>query len=202
MDVSLPAGRWDVRGALRTLLNLNAQEQQSAESFISHYGPLRRIPLLEEALESKLNIAGSGPIHTVRAASGLFRSMFLVHDKESAQALLNGSLALIFGPATIGGKEVGAALRVDILAGTIEPAPRDLLDAIAVEFMNFYKIIGRCEYCNRFFFKAYPNDRYCLAPRPCKEEARKKAQSEWMRNKRAEQKRKKEAGRKPKRRIQ
>jgi hypothetical protein len=210
----MQTGQWDVRGALKDLLNLKEPESlfygkdTSTDAFISRYGALREMPALEEMMRQMLNIKDDNTQHdarhAVRMARTLFCSMWHAHDKGSnaqQQQLFNGCLAAVFGPAQIDGEYRNAGLQVDILAGTIEPQPRDLLDALGLEFMRSYRMIGRCERCRRFFFKSYPTDRYCS--RPCGDAARTEAQRNWMREKRAEEKRKKEA-RKPKakRRIQ
>lgn len=194
------SGQWDLRGALRDLLNLTEPESafygqdSSADEFIARYGELRGLPAIVETLDRHLGIkdrALVGPRSAVRMASALFLAMWKVHDKgPGAQQVFNGCLATIFGPALIGGQDLPAGLRVDILAGTIEPLPRDLLDALALEFMRSYRMIGSCERCRRFFFKSYLRDRYCS--RPCGDVARTEAQRNWMRQKRAEQKREKE----------
>lgn len=197
-------GPWDCRSALKDLLNLKENESafyghSSVDEFIARYGALRGLPAIAETIERHLGIKGDA----VRIASALFVAMWEVRDKGSAaQHVFNGCLATIFGPSQIDGQNRPAGLRVDILAGTIEPQPRDLLDALALEFMRSYRMIGRCERCRRFFFKTYPSDRYCSGP--CGDAARSEAQRNWMRNKRAveaEEKRKKEL-RKAKRRIQ
>jgi hypothetical protein len=214
MNAVLQPGQWDVRGALKDLLNLKGptsnfhENDSSCDAFISRYGPLREVPALAETMRQGLGSRWSdvdhGPRQAVRLASLLLQTLFEAHsgEKEQAYEAINNSLALIFGYAQIDGKEHPPGLRVDLLAGKIEPVPRDLLDAIALEFMRSYRMIGPCDRCRRFFFKSYPSDRYCSGP--CSDAARSEAQRNWMRNKRAEQaeqKRKKES-RKPKRRIQ
>jgi uncharacterized protein DUF6076 len=115
--------------------------------------------------------------------------------------VINIYFRAVFSEARIDGELQPTALRVDILAGTVTPVPRDLLDAIAVEFMRSYKTIGRCQQCQRFFFKEYTNgDCYCS--RPCAEQSRKESQRDWMRKHRAEQKREqKSKRRKPRRKV-
>src|SRR5205807_233367 len=98
MNPILQPGQWDVRGALRDLLNLKTPESafygkdSSADEFIGHYGALREVSALSQALDLNLGIKSDttlSPRHAVRMASGLFRAMWEVSDKAGTQALLN-----------------------------------------------------------------------------------------------------------------
>jgi hypothetical protein len=62
---------------------------------------------------------------------------------------------------------------------------RDLMDALALKFLDVYRRISRCkrEGCNKLFIRVYPNDKYCS--RLHAEEARLIAQRDWMRDHRA-----------------
>jgi hypothetical protein len=192
----------DTREALKDLLNLSinlpnrkrlAETVAEADAFISQYGPLRpyRFPVgwaPPEVLEFMND--PSDPNLAVILLAAVFSSALLPTAPRDA---INLHLGIIFSPAQIDGQQQSAALKVDILAGTVTPVPRDLLDAVAVEFMRSYKTIRDCERCQRFFFKDYTRDRYCS--RPCAEQSRGEAQRDWMREYRADQKRERESKR-------
>jgi len=195
-------------GALLDLLNLQKANKRTAfygrdrtaeHDFILRHGPLRPVPSIAALLPK---VKGSDePRVALRVLWSAFVTALAMNDQtKSEPAAINDVLARIFNVAEIDGEIKGPGLKVDILAGTVKPVSRDLLDAVAIEFMQNYKRIGRCERCETYFYKDYITDRYCSSP--CAEKSRREAQRDWMRNKRAEQKRNKQAGRKPKRRVQ
>jgi len=197
----------DAREALKDLLNLKWKGDQpplqppleEAAAFIARHGPLR---LFDPAIiwwGDGPPADFSDPRMAVVCASGLFKSTIRdVGSEVIRYDNVNGTLSTIFSSAVIDGEKYPTALKVDILAGTVKPVARDLLDALALEFMRSYKNIASCERCQRFFVKEYSNDFYCSPT--CGEQSRKESQRDWMRNYRAEQKRKRESkGRKPRR---
>jgi hypothetical protein len=159
-------GIYDHRKALIDLLNLPPLEKGfygsdgkdlAVDAFISLYGDLRRMPELETFLDNYVKRLKTR--RPVRTASALFQGMITTLLKGDL-FFANGGLAIIFSQAEIGGKPVPPGLNPDILAGTLEPAPRDLLDAIAVEFMRSHRKIGLCLRCNKFFF-IIERGKYC-----------------------------------------
>jgi hypothetical protein len=182
--------QWDPRGALRDLLNIPDSTRggkvfaEAAKDFIARYGALRILP------HSVMKPTDDQGV-VVGALAWLFRQAWAARDGgETGRIKINTALSAIFTSAKISGENRAPGLKVDILAGTIEPVPRDLLDAMAVEFMRSYRTIGQCERCTKFFFKTYANDRYCSPL--CGDASRREQQRDSMRRHRAEQKQKKE----------
>jgi hypothetical protein len=124
------------------------------------------------------------------ALSGVFLNAVETYREDRGRGLreINSLVGVILNERQPGplGLQRRAALRVNIVGGQkIEVEPRDLLDAVAVKFLDVYRSISRCkrEGCNRLFIRDYPNDKYCS--RPCAGEARLIAQRDFMRKKRA-----------------
>ncbi len=164
------------RRVLADLLNLPTPGRpdyaEANAAFDRRYGELRRGQLQG----------------TPAAISGMFRRAWEHRDAPSGHDEINLYLGgILNGP--IEGKPT--ALYINIVDGTVTPEPRDLLDALAVEFLHSYRSIAPCERegCSRLFIREFPNDRYCS--RRHADEARRTAQRDWMRNHRAQQKQQK-----------
>jgi len=75
--------------------------------------------------------------------------------------------------------EMRPAIRTNFLAGTWEPLPRTLLDALAIELVRSRKALHRCERpeCRRWFVKKFSRAMYCSTW--CSEIMRRQGQSQW-----------------------
>jgi hypothetical protein len=161
------------RRVLADLLNLPTPERpdyaEANAAFDRRHGELRRGQL-----------QGTAP-----AISGMFRRAWEHRDAPSGHDEINLSLGDILN-SPVEGKPT--ALYINIVDGTVTPEPRDLLDALAVEFLHSYRSIAPCERedCTRLFIREFPNDRYCS--RRHADEARRTAQRDFMRKLRAKQK--------------
>jgi hypothetical protein len=175
-----------------------------AKRFLETYGPLRPAgPAMSSTLGAV--VAGlptvKGPIawaqsqssDELRAArmSSLFAMAHMACVPESqdedardeeTMRITNVFLKDVFDTAWIEGDIQPSALDVDILAGTVTPVPRDLLDHIALELMRSRKQLATCARCSRFFYKEFSKDKYCSLN--CSSLARAKAQLDWTRNSR------------------
>jgi hypothetical protein len=118
--------------------------------------------------------------------SGVFLNAVETYLENRGRGLqeINSLVGGILNERLPGRRDRPTALYLDIVGENIVVQPRDLLDAVALKFRDTYKSMARCkrEGCNRLFIRAYPNDKYCS--RSCAEEARAKAQRDWMSNKR------------------
>jgi len=190
----------DTRRSLLALLNVVVDDRdvaKRAESFIATYGPLREYRKRADASikrttkEVKVGSLGGAffgppyaPQDTVVNLAQVF-SWAVLLPEESQRNLLNMALSSIFNDTvTIEGTSHGTALDIDIVAGTVEPRPRDLLDAIALELLRSRKVVSRCGICSKFFYKQFSKDKYCSTG--CASEARRRGQTEWARKKAAE----------------
>jgi hypothetical protein len=149
--------------------------EEKITEFLLHYGPLRLIWASKHE-----------PGNVVLSFAQFFQNMWKTHTGPDVRRL-NSVLNLIFKATEISGKYAGPAIQADFLTGKFDIVPRDLLDALALEFMRSRKALSRCERCTRFFIKTFSRDRYCSTD--CGTEARTEAQREWMRKFRAQQKR-------------
>lgn len=142
-----------------------------AQDFIAKYGRLR-------------SPFGCSDVATVTLWSDAFaRSLTAWSNTREQNDQLNKRFLAIFNdPVGPPGEERSTAVRPDILAGTVEIEPRDLLDAMAKEVIESRKTIARCAICSRFFYRHYSHDKYCSPA--CGDEARRKGQSDWIRTKR------------------
>ena len=184
----------DTRRALLALLN------SSADQFLATYGWLRGLgpqDFAPEKRESSLRDALIGPPYTptqtIERVAELFRLAISIPKEPQRIQALNLVLGRIFeSPVTIDGTTQGSALTVDILAGTVEPRPRDLLDALASELMHSRKALARCALCSKFFYRQWNKDRYCSPL--CGDEARRRQQADWVAKDRANKKPKTKKG--------
>jgi hypothetical protein len=149
---------------------------------------------LERLAQSNLHAAFFGPPDTPPQTVTFWANTFgwaILYPREAqARAALNLILSSVFTDSVIiDGTVHPTALNVDFVGGTIEPRPRDLLDALALELLRSAKLISRCALCSKFFYRTFNKDKYCSTV--CGSEARRKAQLEWVRAKRAEDGKKK-----------
>ncbi len=195
---------WDRRTALKDLLDFSllvqmSEREDAARQFIKRHGPLRSM-IADKQVPAEYS---SPEVFAVAFASSFFATTLemLRADRPSAdrQDRANNQLSIIFRPARIARQDRPSALRFNLLAGTVEPIPRDSLDALTMEFMHSHRLISRCEHCHLYFFRVYANDRYCTPL--CGEEARREGQREWMRVSRQKQKERRQAERKTPKRI-
>jgi len=176
----------DPRRALLALLNA-----PTAEQFIEAYGPLREPIASKKAGTSNLHSAFLGKPHTpqetVTSLASLFSGAVSLSQDAKDRLLLNTLLAIIFNdPVTVNGTVQPTALDVDIVLGTVEPRPRDLLDGMALELLRSRKMIARCGQCSKFFYRQFSKDKYCSTV--CTSEARLRYQAEWVQKKRESKK--------------
>jgi hypothetical protein len=175
-----------------------AETKKRADAFISTYGPLRESR--DERMEIKsdvqkigrtsLHSAFFGPPYTPQKTVIDLAQMFSwaislqQEQKTEAHTLLNITLGNIFNnPVTIDGTVHRTALDTDLVSGTLEPRPRDLLDAIALELLRSHRVISRCALCSKFFYREFSKDKYCSPV--CASEARRRGQAKWAENKAA-----------------
>jgi hypothetical protein len=129
---------------------------------------------------------------TVTAWSHIFRESLAAQINAPEQhELLNKAFMVIFNDPV--GEQL-TSVRPDVVAGTVEVEPRDLLDAMANEVLRSRKSIARCAQCSRFFFRQYSHDKYCSLA--CGSEARRKGQKDWVAQKREAAKQLHKKGRK------
>lgn len=183
----------DYRQALIDLLNLVSpstlagqertlpkaeEERDRAQNFLDKFGPLRPLRQVRE------EIANPSDVVTVWLWGQIFgESLTVWTNTQEQNNRLNKVFKTIFNdPVGPPGEERLTALRVDVVAGTVWPVPRDLLDAMANELLQSRKSIARCAQCSRFFYRQYSHDKYCSLA--CGSEARRKGQKDWVAQKR------------------
>jgi len=186
--------RFGAKAILADFLNLpdRAPElaQERARNFTEKYGPLI---VAEETTEMVLMLATA-----FRAAAHLdegrdFYGRQRNPDLEQHAEAINKLLDLILGNVAMGIAavakiippkllpELRPAIRTNFLAGTWEPVPRMLLDALAIELVRSWRQLRPCNRaeCRRWFVKEFSRDRYCSMR--CSELMRKQGQSKWAR---------------------
>jgi hypothetical protein len=178
-------------GEVEDLAELMTRERSRFESFIATHGRLRSFAEVHDSdpstpLPTSLLAMINSPHFALIHANKMFCAAVLLSQRSETNRILG---AIFNSPVQIGKTIHRSAVEPDILAGTYEPVPRDLLDAMAIELMRSRKKIARCGLCSRFFYQEWNKDKYC-SPN-CGSEARTKAQREWMKNKRAAKKTKK-----------
>jgi hypothetical protein len=175
----------DPRRALLALLNVRMDDREvsaRAQDFIATYGPLREARVrLGDLMNGRPSMYTAE--ETVIYLAEMFSDAGALLDRDRPLNLL---LANVFQEARIDGVFHKTALEVDIVQGTVEPKPRDLLDAMALALLRNRKMIARCDLCSKFFYKSFSRDRYCSPA--CTFEARRLGQLEWVRKKAAQNK--------------
>jgi hypothetical protein len=173
------------RRALEDLLNIES-ELAAAEVFIACHGELRpdfRADEYPAKIGERLWLDLT-PGERVQVVAKSFRTV--LNARTELEMLQAGKdLDLIFAAYVTGEppRRVPPAMRVNYRSGGFDPAPRDLLDSLALELLRSHEQIARCAWskCGRWFVKSYPLDKYCGYPRNCGLKARREAQAQWMR---------------------
>jgi hypothetical protein len=185
MDAAAVIGRF---GAKKILVDLvNVDDDGAAQKFVERYGPLRPRHA-GDVDEGEYNPAADVCTWTLS-----FRRAWDAHRSQEETARLNEALDWAFVEAWLERTTDHPVLHVDFDTGQYRPEPVTLLEFLAVELVRSRKMLHRCEWpeCQRYFVKDFSRDRYCQ--RKCAEQARAKGQSDWIKRKRQEQKKKRRA---------
>src|SRR5438552_11124297 len=120
--------RWDSRRVLVDLFNIPEPSDAScdewtekAKEFVSRYGALRVFPLptIPDPTQIDPEVWAQSWAATV---STMFRQAWAANsESELGRLKINAILSLIFKPASISGKEESVGVKVDLLAGKVEP---------------------------------------------------------------------------------
>lgn len=178
----------DPRRALLALLNVGIDDinvSARIQNFIKTFGPLRDPRVPGDRDPEYLHTPEQTVFGLVRLFTSAICSVAL--PEEQHRFIVNRNLGLIFNDSvTIECVTYQTALDVDIVEGTVEPTPRDLLDAMALELLRSRKEIARCGICDKFFYRQFSKDKFCS--HVCTAESRRRTRLDWARKKAGEKK--------------
>ena len=176
------AYRRGMQHRLAVLVNIprrgDPESLKRAEEFLSHYGPLRKD--IKDAssvlLMAELFRVAWDKKESTEEVSRFLENIFMVPMTERPGGNFYGEPAL-------------PALMVDLISRRrrFRFKIRDLLDALAMEFIKSRKMLSRCEHpaCKRYFVKQHSRQKFCGTV--CSEEHIKQYQAEWVRKDREKQ---------------
>jgi hypothetical protein len=157
-------------GATAATFAKDPKTASRAVQFVERYGALRK---------------GLGdPASTLAVAAAFQIAWRDKSDADKIERFLESVFAPIPGSPLYARLPSRPAFAASLSRGDVAFKPRDLLDALAMEFLRSRKALHRCERsdCGRFFIKTHSRDRYCS--KICSEEVMRKNQAEWARKKR------------------